>query len=202
MDTNVKFMGPYMVSQEPPLYLSGITKEDLPEMVRVANLDQAIFNGTGTFLYPFLDSHAEQRLAGAERYRANRGYNGQWAMRTRPDGPLIGWISVYEFEEADWAKHPVTGRALKTVETGYWMSSEYAGQGLTSRAMLFIKEEIVVKELQAELFTADAYVWNRASQRVLEKIGMSVSVANKKVFIPKFGEEREVVTYVWYADGV
>ncbi|KAF9970597.1 hypothetical protein BGZ73_006663 [Actinomortierella ambigua] len=201
-DTQVKFMGPYTVCQDPQLYLSAFTKEDLPEMARVANLDQAIYEGTGTFRYPFLDSHAEQRLAGAEGYRAQRGYNGQWAMRTSPDGPLIGWISVYEFAEADWVKHPETGKALKTAEVGYWISPEHTGKGYTSRALHFLKEEIVVKELGVELFLADAFVWNRASRRVLEKIGMSVSVASRQVFITKFNEEREVVRYAWYADGV
>ena len=52
---------------------------------------------------------------------------------------------------------------------GYWVSQEFWGQGIASRALALLLSEVAIRPLHAEVATS-----NRASMRVLEKCGFVV----------------------------
>ncbi|KAF9942303.1 hypothetical protein BGZ75_005894 [Mortierella antarctica] len=192
-------MGPYLLCEDPPHYLSAVGFEDIPEMVRVLNLDKNIYNGTASFQYPYLESHAHARVSRAVGYTTTLGYNTHWAMRTSPDGPLMGWIHAYLRPEEDEV-HPETGRVLKIGEIGYWVSPEYVGKGYASRSARFVVSEIMQKEFHCDIVRAEAYVDNVGSRKVLESAGMECEVEAKTVFIPKLQEERVICCYAVHTD--
>ncbi|KAF9577603.1 hypothetical protein BGW38_007087 [Lunasporangiospora selenospora] len=65
----------YTVSLDPPQYLTPVYYSDIPEMLRILNINKDVYNGTSSFQYPYLESHARARIDRArERLKAN-GYN-------------------------------------------------------------------------------------------------------------------------------
>ncbi|KAF9570923.1 hypothetical protein EC968_001172 [Mortierella alpina] len=194
-----KAMGPYLLCEDPPHYLSAVGYEDIPEMVRVLNLDKNIYNGTASFQYPYLESHAQARVSRAVGYTTSLGYNTHWAMRTSSDGLLMGWIHAYMPPGVEEV-HPETGRALKIGEIGYWVSPEYLGRGYASRSARFVVQEILFKEFNCDIVRAEAYTHNVGSRKVLEGAGMECEVEAKTVFIPKLQEERVICCYAAHRD--
>ncbi|CAO3574415.1 unnamed protein product [Mortierella alpina] len=192
-------MGPYLLCEDPPHYLSAVGFEDIPEMVRVLNLDKNIYNGTASFEYPYLESHAQARVARAVNYTTTLGYNTHWVMRTSPNGLLMGWIHSYMPPAGDEV-HPETGRALKIGEIGYWVSPEYLGKGYASRSARFVVQEILFKEFNCDIVRAEAYTHNAGSRKVLESAGMECEVEAKTVFIPKLQEQRVICCYAAHQD--
>ncbi|GJJ68491.1 hypothetical protein EMPS_00837 [Entomortierella parvispora] len=186
-------MGPYMVSSDPPHYLSTVKMSDIPEMVRVLNLSKDIYDGTASFQYPYLESHAEVRVRRALGYH-EKGFNTHWAMRTSPDGPLIGWIHAY-FEPDVKDLHPETGKPVKLADIGYWVSPEYTRQGYSSRSAWFVVHEILFKEFKVDVVRGSAYIENMASRKILESSGMSCEVEQRADFIPKLQQHRQVCEY-------
>ncbi|CAO3574161.1 unnamed protein product [Mortierella alpina] len=84
-------MGPYTVSTDPALYLSAVELSNVPEMVRLLNINKDVYNGSAIFQYPYLESHAQERIQRAHEDITTLGINTHWAMRTTPTGPMIGW---------------------------------------------------------------------------------------------------------------
>ncbi|KAG0358386.1 acyl-CoA N-acyltransferase [Gamsiella multidivaricata] len=192
-------MGPYLVSEDPPHYLSAVDLSDIPEMVRVLNINKDIYNGTATFQYPYLESHAHARISRAVDYTTQRGYNTHWAMRTSPDGPLIGWVHAYILPDPQEV-HPETGRELKVAEIGYWVSPEYVGKGYAVRSAKFVTHEILFKEFGCDIVRAEAYVENRSSRKIMEATGMRCEVEATTAFIPKLQQHRIVCCYAVHRD--
>ncbi|KAF9435629.1 hypothetical protein BGZ76_005860 [Entomortierella beljakovae] len=189
-----KSMGPYKVSEDPPHYLSAVDFSDTEEMIRVINIDKSIFNGTATFQFPYLKEHADARIARAVDHILNQGINTHWAMRTSPDGPLIGWVHVYFLPDIT-EKHPETGKTLKIAEIGYWVSPEYSGKGYASRSARFITHEVLFKEHGCDVVRADALLENKSSRKVMESYGMQCEVESRYQYIPKHKENRLVCGY-------
>ncbi|KAF9274412.1 hypothetical protein BGZ68_000697 [Mortierella alpina] len=194
-----KAMGPYLVCENPPHYLSAVGFEDIPEILRVANLDKNIYYGTASWQYPFLEEHAHVRVSRAVGYTTTKGYNTHWAMRTSPEGPLVGWIHAYLRPEGEEA-HPETGRVLKIAEIGYWVSPEYVGQGYASRSARFVVQEIMLKEFNCDIVRAEAYAYNIGSRKAMEYAGMECEVEAKTIFSPKLQEEKVVCFYAVHKD--
>ncbi|KAG0199754.1 hypothetical protein BGX28_007016 [Mortierella sp. GBA30] len=193
---NARMMGPYFVCENPPHYLSAVDFSDIPEMVRVLNIDKEVYNGTASFQYPYLESHAHARIARADGYIKTRGYNTHWAMRTSPKGPLMGWIHTHFDEDI----HPRTGRTLKVGHIGYWVSPEHVGKGYASRSAQFLVNELMFKEFDCDIVRAEAYVYNRPSRKVLESTGMKCEVEERTVLIPKLQEQKIICCYAIHKD--
>ncbi|KAG0319328.1 hypothetical protein BGZ99_005148 [Dissophora globulifera] len=192
-------MGPYRVSEDPPHYLSAVDFNDVPEMVRVLNINKDVHNGTATFHYPYLESHAQARIARAMSNRTDKGYNSHWAMRISPDGPIMGWIHAY-FNPTVQEFHPVTGRPLVIADMGYWVSPEYVGKGYASRSTRFVVHEILFKEFECDIVRSEAYPHNVGSRKAMQAAGMEQEYESKTVFIPKFQENRIVCGYAVHRD--
>ncbi|KAG0297995.1 hypothetical protein BGZ96_003642 [Linnemannia gamsii] len=198
-------MGPYTVSTDPSLYLTAVDASDIPEMVRALNLSQHVYNGSAFFQYPYLESHAQEQIQKANDAIAATGINTHWAMRTTPQGPLIGWAHLH-FDHYDEKHpqpvHPVTGVPLAIGDIGYWLSSEYTGQGHAARMGRFLVEEIALKDMGCDIVRAVAYVENRASRQVAERAGMELEFASRPIWIPKLGRLKDVCTYAVHKDPV
>lgn len=194
-----KAAGPYLVCENPPHYLSAIDLKDIPEMVRVLNINKDIYEGTASFQYPYLESHALARITRAHKTRAEVGFNTHWAMRTSPDGPIMGWIHLY-FNPEIKRVHPTTGKPLMVCDIGYWVSPEYMRQGYASRSAQFVTHEICFKELGCDIVRAEAYIHNGASRRTMEHCGMECEVEEQQAFIPKHQETRVICCYAVHRD--
>jgi RimJ/RimL family protein N-acetyltransferase len=82
-----------------------------------------------------------------------------WSIESREDHTLLGQVTLSRRPEADtWA-------------LAYWIDPECWGQGYASEAARRIME-FGFERLGAVLIWAGAAVWNQASIRVLEKLGM------------------------------
>ncbi|KAG0044641.1 hypothetical protein BGZ83_010145 [Gryganskiella cystojenkinii] len=196
--THVMAMGPYCVSTHPPHFLSAVTLADIPEMIRVLNINKDVYNGTASFQFPYLQSHAEARVNRALGYHA-KGINTHWAVRTSPDGPLIGWIHTY-LEPDVKDIHPKTGQPVKIADIGYWMSPEYTSKGYAGRSARFLVHEVLFKEFDVDIVRAGAYIENKASRRILESAGMHCEVEERTDFIPKLQCNRQVCSYAVHRD--
>ncbi|KAG0080656.1 hypothetical protein BGZ90_011684 [Linnemannia elongata] len=198
-----KCMGPYTVSTDPALYLSSVEFSDIPEMVRILNINKVIYNGSAFFQYPYLESYAQERIQRAHDIFSTTGINTHWAMRTTPGGPLIGWAHLH-FDHFDDKHpqpfHPVTGAPLVVADIGYWLSPEHTGMGYAARMGRFLTEDIAMKDIGCDIVRAVSYVENWASRKVAERSGMELELEGESIFIPKLGRMKEVCTYAVHKD--
>ncbi|KAF9896237.1 hypothetical protein BX616_007848 [Lobosporangium transversale] len=196
-------MGPYTIAKDPPLYLSAVEFSDMPEMVRILNLNRDVYNGSALFQYPYLESHARERIQLAYDHIAATGINTHWAMRLSPSGPLIGWAHLH-FEHYDdkhpQPVHPTTGKPLKVADIGYWLSPEHTGKGYAAKVGKFLVQEIAQKEMDCDIVRAVSYVENLPSRKVAEKAGMTIELEKKSILIPKLGVFRDVCCYASHRD--
>ncbi|KAK5798795.1 acyl-CoA N-acyltransferase [Linnemannia elongata] len=196
---NNKCSGPYLLCNDPPHYITPVELSDIPEVVRVLNINKDVYYGTGSFEYPHLESHARARIEARITGNNETGYTACWAMRTSPEGPLMGWIHAH-FLPPGSATHPETGRDLKIGVIGYWVSPEHVRRGYGSRSAKFIVHEILFKERGCDIVRAVAYRDNIASRRVLEAAGMRCEVEEKVVFSNKLGKEMVDSCYAVHRD--
>ncbi|KAG0345150.1 hypothetical protein BG004_003933 [Podila humilis] len=195
----IKALGPYLISENPPHYLTTTSLADVPEMVRILNINKDVYNGTATFEFPYLASHATARIGRALEYHTSMGHNTHYAMRTSPSGPMIGWIAFYFPTPSVTDKpNPRTGQPFKIGDIGYWVSPEYYGQGYTKRSALFVVHEIMFKLFDCDAARAEAYTHNTASRKVMAYSGMKVDFEAKTVFIPKLQKDMEICRYIAY----
>ncbi|KAF9174905.1 hypothetical protein BGX21_008825 [Mortierella sp. AD011] len=208
---NAQCMGPYKISKEgsPDLYLSAVEFSDIPEMVRLLNINQSVFNGSAIFQYPYFESHARERIQKAHDTIISTGVNTHWALRleSKSTSPLIGWAHLH-FEHYDESKgqsppiHPKTGRQVKAAEIGYWLSPEHTGKGYAGRMATFLVSEVVLKEMDCDIVRAVSYVDNMASRKVAEKTGMKLELERISIFVPKLGPgvQKDVCIYALHRD--
>ncbi|KAG0297998.1 hypothetical protein BGZ96_003645 [Linnemannia gamsii] len=200
---SAKCMGPYTVCTEPALYLSAVEFSDIPEMVRILNINQDVYNGSALFQYPYLEAHAQDRVQKAHETVSAIGINTHWAMRTTPHGPLIGWAHLH-FDHYDEKHpqpvHPDTGIPLVVADIGYWLSPEHTGKGFAARVGRYLVEDIAMKDMGCDIVRAVSYVENWPSRKVAERSGMELELASKSILIPKLGVMRDICTYAVHKD--
>ncbi|KAG0348557.1 hypothetical protein BG004_004802 [Podila humilis] len=197
---DIKAMGPYLVKENPPHYLSAVEMSDVSEFVRIANINKDIFNGSATFQFPFLKSHAQSRLQKSIANRQSSKINMHWAVRTSPKGPMIGWVHAYFRDATSLEVSPKTGSSLKIAEIGYGISPEYTGKGYGSRSARYVVQEILFNELDCDIVRGESYVENIGSRRILEASGMKCEVEENSVYIPKLQQDRLTCWYSGYKD--
>ncbi|KAG0302307.1 hypothetical protein BGZ98_007616 [Dissophora globulifera] len=200
-------MGPYTLSDPPQgLYMSAVEFSDIPEMVRLLNINLDVYNGSALFQYPFLESHAQDRIQRAHDTLVSTGINTHWALRqsSSPSSPLIGWAHLhFDHSHSQHAKppiHPSTGRPLKIAEIGYWLSPEQTGKGYAAKMATFLVSEIAFKEMGCDIVRAVSYIENTASRKVAEKSGMVLELESRAIWIPKLGVMRDVCCYAIHKD--
>jgi ribosomal-protein-alanine N-acetyltransferase len=108
--------------------------------------------------HPYLDGMAETWIAGHEE-RADQGIGLTWAIVRRDDTVLLGAISL-----GLHARQPRGG-------LGYWLGVPYWNQGYTTEAAYRV---VTYGFAERGLYRIEAgcFPRNRASSRVMEKVGM------------------------------
>ncbi|KAG0053162.1 hypothetical protein BGZ83_001572 [Gryganskiella cystojenkinii] len=202
-------MGPYLVCENPPHYLSAVEETDIPEMVRILNLDDSIFRASSAFLFPYTEENAKRAIDRAYRVVEKRGINTHWAVRTSPQGKIMGWMHIHthggEPQKPESSTIMTTTASLTVREgrSGYWISPEHRAQGYGARSLKFLLNEIAAKEPHGyDLVKCEAFVENMASQKVMERAGMILEHTDLVVDVDAYGEEgknKRIATYVWWS---
>lgn len=211
-------MGPYTVpsssssSSSETFYLTPVHFSDVPEMVRLLNINQDVYNGSALFQYPYLESHAQERIQRAhDTMSGPDNINTHFALRLgspSPTSPLIGWTHLHFEHYSDkhpQPKHPVTHKPLKVIEIGYWLSPEQTGKGYATRMANFVVQKIVFGSeaeggMGCDIVRAVSYVENMGSRKVAERTGMKLEMESKMIWIPKLQTEEEVCCYAAHLD--
>lgn len=164
------------------LVLRAFTADDAPAVQRLAG-DVQVADTALNIPHPYQDGMAEAWIA---------THGGAWATHT---------AAIYAIE---WPPHGVIGAiGLELTlqhargELGYWVGRPYWGQGIATeaaRAMLGVGfVTLGLNRIQAMHFTR-----NRASGRVLEKIGMRREGEHRQ-YLRKLDHFEDVVRYALLA---
>jgi RimJ/RimL family protein N-acetyltransferase len=139
-------------------FLSPVERSDREDIVEHLQVRE-IWRNTLYIPYPYTkddaDAWIEERLA----HRTDQPRPVTFALR-RSDGTLIGVVG------ADHLDVGTTHRA----NIGYWLAKPYWGRGLMTRAACRYTQ-YALTQLEVTRLTAEVFVWNEASARVLEKVG-------------------------------
>jgi uncharacterized protein YhfF len=105
---------------------------------------------------------------GHTAWAAGGGY--MWSVESRGNGALLGQVTLgRRAKPGAWA-------------LAYWIDPEHWGQGYATEAARPVVD-FGFERLGAELIWAGAAVWNQASLRVLEKLGMRHVADNPKGYV-------------------
>jgi ribosomal-protein-alanine N-acetyltransferase len=140
--------------------LTEVREGDQPAYVENLN-DQEITDFMLLTPYPYTAEHAQFWVGHCLELARQKPHPSEFAIR-RPDGYLIGGIGILLH----------TGKGSHRGELGYWLTKPYRGRGLMTRAVkaavAYGFETLGLKRIEATAFTH-----NPASQRVLERAGLS-----------------------------
>jgi ribosomal-protein-alanine N-acetyltransferase len=139
------------------LVLRGFVAEDLDPLAQILSDPEVMRYMPGGA--PMARERAERTFQSILHHWEERGF-GWWAVVYRSDGCLIGWCGLGHVDELD------------EVEVAYLLDRPYWGQGVaTEGARASLKYGF--EQLQLERVIALAHVENIASQRVMQKNGMT-----------------------------
>ena len=139
------------------LVLRGFVAEDLDPLAQILSDPEVMRYMPGG--KPLPRERAERTLQGILHHWEQRGF-GWWAVVYGSDARLIGWCGLGHVDELD------------AVEVAYLLDRPYWGRGVATegaRASLRYGFE----QLQLERVIALAHIENIASQRVMQKNGMT-----------------------------
>ena len=142
----------------PRLILRAFAKEDVDPM-------HQILGGEGVLRYfpptdPPSRDRVQRMILGILRHWDEHGY-GLWAVESRSDGELMGRCGLQHLAELD------------EVEVDFILGRAFWGQGLgTEAARASVRYGF--EKLALARVVGIAHVENKASQRVLEKVGMAL----------------------------
>lgn len=133
-------------------------KEDAVEIVTAANNPKIAANLRNTFPYPYSQKDAEWYVNDCIQ---NEGKN-QIVRVIEVDGRAVGSIGIFVKDDV----------YEKSAELGYWLSEEYWGQGIMTRAVEMICREAFATFDIIRIF-AEPFQHNAGSRSVLEKAGFT-----------------------------
>jgi [ribosomal protein S5]-alanine N-acetyltransferase len=109
---------------------------------------------------PWSDAKVREFIARQMRHIARKGFSF-WKIQRKPDGRLIGLCGLFAL--------PLGCRT--EVEIGWWLAPPFWRRGLASEAASAVMN-FALKNLPVERIVAVAIAENRASRRIMQKIGM------------------------------
>jgi len=142
------------------LKVRAVCADDIPAIVPLLN-DFVDVRNLAPIPHPYSEADGRAFLARTERSRA-AGLVINYAVE-RADGTFIGFCTANIEDEG---RRPGEGKR----ELGYWYGKPYWGQGYATEAAFAVAEHAFDK-LGAVSLTSGWFVDNRASGRVLEKLG-------------------------------
>jgi len=140
------------------IFLSPVEPTDRTALVEHLQ-EREIWRNTLYIPYPYTKDDADEWIEERLAHRTDQPCPVTFALR-RPDGTLIGVVG------ADHLDVGTTHRA----NIGYWLAKPYWGRGLMTRAARRYVRYALTR-LEVTRLTAEVFVWNEASARVLEKVG-------------------------------
>ncbi|KAF9435067.1 hypothetical protein BGZ76_006945 [Entomortierella beljakovae] len=197
-------MGPFQVSES--IFLTPVWETDMQELYRILNINKDVANGVCSpkMVFPF---PMENAVSFVERHKNNRLNNEDitsWAIRQSVDGPIIGVVGLDKMEHGGLGlcyKEQSDDDTQKEQELmsccsiGYWISPEYSGKGIMTRVVMYAADHLAPKELGYGRVHAEAFEENKASQKVMQKAGMSPTRGIPRS-IPKFNSMRNMAHYI------
>lgn len=132
--------------------------EDAEQLAEAANNPNIAKNLRNIFPHPYSLDDAKQFL---DICISGEGKN-QLFRAMEADGKAVGSISVSVMNDV----------YEKSAELGYWLSEDYWGQGITSRAVRMICREAFARFDIIRIF-AEPFEYNTGSRKVLEKSGFT-----------------------------
>jgi RimJ/RimL family protein N-acetyltransferase len=142
----------------PRLVLRAFTQEDVEPLYHILRQEDVLRYFPPTD--PLPRDRVQKMVLGLLKHWEARGY-GLWAVEARSGGQLMGRCGL------QWL--PDT----KEVEVDFILGRTFWGQGFaTEAARASLRHGF--EELEVELVVGIVHVENRASQRVLEKLGMAI----------------------------
>jgi RimJ/RimL family protein N-acetyltransferase len=108
---------------------------------------------------PYTEEEADTWIEERISHRREQPAEVTFAIRNQ-DGTLIGVVGADDLDVSTthWAN------------LGYWLAKPYWGRGIMTRAARRYVRYALTR-LDVVRLTAEVFVWNEASQRVLEKVG-------------------------------
>jgi len=161
------------------LLLRSFAREDAPAIARLAG-DRQIAATTVRIPHPYTDEDALAFLADTgEDFHAGRAV--VFAISIPSGGELCGAVGLH------------TAEAHRHAELGYWIGVPFWGRGYATEAA-FAAVAFGFENLGLNRIFAQCFAGNRASRRVLEKIGMRHE-GRLRQHIEKWGELIDVDNY-------
>ncbi|MDD5148149.1 MAG: GNAT family N-acetyltransferase [Candidatus ainarchaeum sp.] len=140
------------------IFLRPWKKSDIPRIAEICS-DKTISRFTHV-PFPYAKKHARNFVSASEKARRKkREFN--FAVVLKKENKLIGSASLMRL---DW--HDKLG------VVGYWLARENRGQGIMPEACLLLLD-FGFNKLKLHRIEIDCAVGNRASRRVIEKLGFS-----------------------------
>ncbi|KAG0088352.1 hypothetical protein BGZ93_002390 [Podila epicladia] len=145
----------------PTLQLTPWLPADRDALVPYLNMPE-IYSYINGPPFPFLPSHADKWIRGRPFEMTKNGTPLNHCIRDMTKGGKpIG--SVYVTADSD--------DNLEGDGVGYWLSPEYHGQGIMTKALKLMLQEVSIKEAGKRKIIGHAHIGNWASRRTMEKAG-------------------------------
>ena len=142
-------------------FISNITPVDKPAYIEHLK-EKQIYDQTLAIPFPYTEADADWWINNVADTTIKQGRSVIWAIR-RTDGYLVGGIGFHDFQLAKSHK----------AEIGYWLAKPFWGQGIMTEAVKKVTE-FGFKEFGLSRITANVFLFNKGSARVLEKAGYSL----------------------------
>jgi len=200
---------PFCISDS--IFLTAIETTDEEELYRVLNIDSTIANGlySPKMVFPFPRESATYFIQRQVSLRINQGIVHNWAIRTSVDGPMIGLVNLDDFDHGDDLRPCFRDEGASTKDPtnilrcggfGYWLSPEWTGKGIMTRAIQYSLHHMARPLFGFERVHAEAWLENKASARVMEKAGMRPT-RGLPCFVEKFNATKEIAHFIYDIDG-
>lgn len=149
--------------------LTEVRKEDVPSLVEnISDID--VYNNTLTIPYPYTEKDGLFFIDLCRKFEIHHHHICNYAIRK--NGDMIGGIGFLYNHGVDAHKS----------EFGYWIGPSHRNQGIMTKVIQkFV--EIAFEEKQLFRIDANVFVENKASQRVLEKVGFIKEGLMKATFV-------------------
>jgi RimJ/RimL family protein N-acetyltransferase len=172
------------------LVLRPFTPQDAARVRRLAG-DRAIASTTLNIPHPYREEDARRWIAThGERYESDQGV--VFAITLRDGGELVGAIGL------------VIARRHDRAELGYWIGKEHWGHGYATEATR-AAVDYGFRELRLNRVEAQHFARNRASGKVMRKVGMRHEGTCRQ-HVKKWGSYEDTEQYAvlredWEAQG-
>ncbi len=153
-------------------YLSPIVQSDKQKLLEYCN-DIEIYNNTLQIPYPYLEKDAMVFLNWIDEKQKEFNNPIVFAIRNEAE-ELIGIIGLVCKYKIDSHKE----------EIGYWMGKPFRGNGITTAAVKTFTDYLFSNTNYVRI-EAQTYLYNTASQKVLENSGFEAEGILRKNFLKK-----------------